>query len=247
MATKERSQNPNVGDDIVLRLFAYNSNARKNVSSVEQVDIYALDPTEITTENPDGRRLIQTIDGTSVLLVEEGQYSVTFNLPDLTYTIGNYLDVWTLEFEESEPVATVEQKWKIISDLWYTSPDPVLYDFSFGFRPNMIRNGSRRWLTIDIIPNVPTQSDLIRYYTNIAIASTLKISIEMACVKCMPKEQDLRLVVDKADVEFRKGCQAFYLLDTESLDMDCGIYNVEFEMEFGEAKFISDKHQLQIF
>lgn len=247
MPAKERTQNPNVGDQLTLRLFVYNGNARKNVAAVDKVEIYFLDPTAVTTTNTDGRTLVETIDGTSATLVELGQYSITFTATDPEYTIGSFLDIWTVEVETGQPKSTLEQKFRLIPDLWYTSPDPIVYDFSFGFRPNKLRNGSIRWLTIDVRPNVPTLPDLERYYTNLLIASPLKISIEMACVECMPAEEDLRLIVDKADVSFRKGCEGFYLLNTETLEMDCGIYNVWFEMALGESKYISEKQQLQIF
>jgi hypothetical protein len=61
----------------------------------------------------------------------------------------------------------------------------------------------------------------------------------------MPQEQDLRLVIDSDDVTLREACRAYYMLDTT--EMSCGIYNVWFEMEFGESLYISDKQQLQIF
>jgi hypothetical protein len=48
MPTKERFQNPNCGDDLNLRLFAFNSNFKSNFYRVEKVEIYFLDPYEKT-------------------------------------------------------------------------------------------------------------------------------------------------------------------------------------------------------
>lgn len=243
MATKERFQNPVIGDDLILRLFTYNSNNRRNVTSVEQVETYFLDPDEVTEENPTGRRLIDTI--TDVTTIEEGQYSFTLPLLENKYTIGNYVDSWKIQFKESDVIATIENNWTVYPDLWYTSPIPIVYDFNFRFSPNRIRQGSKRWLIINITPNVPTASELARYYQNLAIASPLTVSIVQTCGDCVPTEQDLRTVADQAAVELREKNKGFYFLDTT--DMDCGIYDIWFQMEFGENLYISDKEQLQIF
>jgi hypothetical protein len=48
-------------------------------------------------------------------------------------------------------------------------------------------------------------------------------------------------------VEHRHDSEGYYFLDTMVLDMDCGIYDVWFELEFGENKYISEPLQLQIF
>jgi len=247
MTDKERSQNPVISDDLTLRLFVFNSNNRANVTKVEQVELFFLDPDEKTEANPLGKRLVKTILSEDVTLVEDGQYSVTFEVESNTFTIGNYIDVWTLQTRECDPLVTVDNPFQILPDLWYTTPLPIAYDFSFGFRPNKLRAGSKRYLIIDIMPNVPRATDLERYFTNLCIVTPLKISIEQACVDCMPKEEDLRLMIDREDVEFRKKAQGFYFLDTVDLDMKCGIYNVWFEMEFGKSTYISDKQQLQIF
>jgi hypothetical protein len=247
MTAKERKQAPVIGDDLTLRLFIYNSNNRANVNSVEKVDIYFLDPAEVTETNPYGKRLVKTIEDTEVTFVEDGQYSITVTLEPECFTIGQYIDEWHLQTREADPIIKVENMFEVKPDLWYTTPIPVVYDFNYAFRPNKIRSGSKRWMIIDITPNVPNACDLERYYTNLCIVSPLKISIEMACVECMPKEQDLRLVVDREEVQFREKGQGFYFLDTNELELDCGIYNVWFEMEFGESLYISDKQQLQIY
>jgi hypothetical protein len=215
------------------------------VVSVNEVKIYFLDPNERTAENPDGRRLVQTIDGADVARLDTGEYSITIDVVDPTYVLGDYLDVWTVQAEINENPATITHQFKIYPRLWYSTPLPIVYDFKFGFRPNRIAKGARRWLIIDVVPNVPKATDLSRYYLNLAISSPLKISIEQACGACVPAEKDLRLVVDCADVTKREKNTAFYLLDTG--DLECGIYDVWFQMEFGESLYISDRQQLQIF
>lgn len=249
MAQKERSQNPVKGDDLSLRLFTYNSNQRQNVSNVEKVDIFFADPACASSDNTLGLRLIESIEGSDVSMVDDGfggQYAVTVNLDD-KYVIGRYLDVWHIEFSSGQEPGVVENTFQIIPDLWYTGTEPIVYGFSFQFRPNRLRRGERRWIVVEVRPNVPSASDLERYYVNLAVAAPLKISIEQMCGDCVPEEKDLRLVVDSAVVELRKGCEGHYFLDTEALEMDCGIYNVWFEMEFGESKYISDNQQLQIY
>jgi len=247
MAFRERTQNPVIGDTVKLRLYVYNSNHREDVHEVKQVEIYFLDPDLVSESNPDGRRLIETIPGSQVTHEDEGEYSVTVTLDDTVYTIGDYRDVWELEIEEDHPESHIENRWCVLPDLWYAGPEPILYDFSFGFRPNRIRVGAKQYLTIDVRPNVPTAPDLERYYKALAIATPLKITIEMACGDCIPAERDLRLVVENESVPMRTNGEAYYFLDTAALELDCGLYNVWFEMDFGESKFLSEKLQLQIF
>lgn len=246
---KERNQNPVIGDDINLRLFTYNSNHRQSVDDVEKVEIYKIDSSCVSEDNPEGKKLIKTISGTDVEVVTDqfgGHYKVSFNLENTVYTIGNYIDVWYIKFNSNQS-GTVTNEFRIISDLWYADSMPIVYDFSYGFRPNRVRKGERRWLTIDVIPNVPNASDLEKYYINLAIASPIKVFIEKNCGECVPKEKDLRMVVNGGSVDHRRGSEGYFFLDTVELDMDCGIYNVWFELEFGESKYISENLQLQIF
>lgn len=246
---KERNQNLVVGDNIYLRLFTYNSNHRQNVQNVEKVEIYFLDKSSITEDNPEGRVLIKTVNSGDITVVDDpfgGQYSINVYLERDLFVIGNYIDVWYVDFNSSQS-GTVTNDFSIIPDLWFASGTPIIYDFSFGFRPNRIRRGERRWINVDVIPNVPNVSDLKRYYVNLAISSPLKIYIEQLCGDCMPKEKDLRTIINGDLVTNRVGSQGSYFLDTESLEMNYGIYNVWFEMEFGENKYLSDNLQLQIY
>lgn len=245
MATKERYQNPVIGDLVNLKLFTYNSNNRTDIAEVQKVEIYFLDPNEVSTTNIDGRRLVETFDTADVTRSGEGEYYIQVNVESPKYTIGNYLDIWTIVPVEGGDTSAQEYNWRVYPNLFFATPLPVVYDFQFRFRPNRLRQGSKRYLIVEIMPNVPNQGDLVQYYTNLAIISPLKISIEQNCADCLPAEQDLRLVVDNEAVTLREKCRAYYMLDTE--DLDCGIYNVWFEMEFGESLYISDKQQLQIY
>ncbi len=256
MAQKERFQNPVVGDDVRLRLFSYNSNNSADFNEVVQVEIFFLDPDERTEANPDGRRLVETIAGSSVSRTNVGEYEINITLADPSYTIGNYTDIWTVRVEANDSsTAEVANKYQVYPDLWYTTPIPIVYDFNFSFRPNKMRQGSKRFLIIDIVPNVPTTTDLKRYYENLAIVSPLRISIEQnecgpgtpfGCEsQCIPTEEDLRLLVDCEEVTLREKTTGFYFIDTT--DLPCGVYNVWFTMEFGDSTYISDKQQLQIF
>ena len=249
MSEKERNQNPVVGDVLNLRLFTYNSNHRQPVDSVEMVEIYFLDPTEVSEENPEGLRLVQTFAAGDVEDVPDdfgGHYRVQANITDSSYAIGKYVDVWHINFNENQS-GTVTNQFRILSNLWYASDMPIVYDFSYGFRPNRVRKGERRWLTVSIIPNVPSASDLERYYTNLSVASPVRIFVEKRCGDCVPAEKDLRIVVDGGVVQYRRGSEGYFFLDTEELGMDCGIYDVWFELEFGESKYLSDPLQLQVY
>ena len=248
--TKERNQNIVVGDDLSLRLFTYNSNSRQNVYNIEKIEIYYLDKNEITDQNPDGRRLVQTIENSEIYEVTSdpfgGQYFTEINIEDQVYTIGNYIDVWHVEFDQNQS-GTVSNEFSVMPNLWFASDLPIIYDFSFGFRPNRIRYGERKWINVEIIPNVPTMSELKRYYMNLAVSSSLKIWIEKSCGDCLPQEKDLRIIVEGDLIEHRRGVEGSYFINTEDLNMDCGIYNVWFEMEFGENKYLSDNLQLQVY
>lgn len=243
--TKERYQNPVIGDDVILRLFTYNGNAPSDFNAIQSVEIFFLDPQSITASNPDGRTLVTTVPGASVVHDDTGQYHIQTTLQELNYSLGNYLDVWTVVARIDDPVETITNTFSIYPDLWFTNTAPVVYDFDFVFRPNKIRKGSKKYLIIEVTPNVPKASDLARYYENLATVSPLMISIEQECGNCLPAEADLRLVVDAAPVELREKTNGYYLLDTTN--MDEGIYNIWFTMAFGETNHISEKIQLQVF
>jgi hypothetical protein len=241
--TKERFQNPTINDEINLRLFSFNSNAPRDFESIEKVEIYILDPTAIDEENPDGRTLVDTIESANIDQTNTGEYKITITLEEDKYVIGSYLDVWYVVMEGTQST-TVTNMWKVLPRLWFTTPSPLAYDFNFDFRPNKIRKGSKRYLVINVTPNVPTAPDLEQYYAALVVTAPLKIYIEQVCGECMPTEADLRLVVDGDEVAYRERNDAFYQIDTT--DYDEGIYDVWFELELGDSIYVSDRNQLQI-
>lgn len=247
MANKERFQNPTVTDTVKLRLYVWNSNNAANFESVDKVQIYFLDSSKVSAENPDGRMLIETFNADSITLEDTGEYVLEVDLTTEKYQIGKFLDIWTVTVNDldSSPQTTIQQCFDVYPQLWYTSPMPVVYDFSFHFQPNKLRQGSIQPLMIEIVPNVPRQSDLQRYYQNLAIVSNLRISIEQACSPCAPAEDDLRLIIDNELVISREKRYGYYKLDTT--DMETGIYNIWFKLEFGGNVYLSDKMQFQLY
>lgn len=242
---KERYQNPTVNEEVNLRLFTYNSNNRRDVQEIEKVEIYVLDPMEKAVDNPEGLRLIEIITSSNIVKEETGQYLISVTTQDPLYTIGEYRDKWIVKFEDNDLcTATVSNNFRLYPDLWFTTSVPPIYDFSFNFRPNRIRKGTKRYLLIQVTPNVPRGADIQNYYENLAIVSDLRVSLELACGDCVPAEQDLRLIVDRQLVDYREKMYAYYFIDTSNLDV--GIYNIWFELTFGENTFISEKNSLQV-
>lgn len=249
MAQKERYQNPVVGDTLRLRLHVFNFNAPAPVT-VQQVDIYFLDPFNKSEDNPDGRRLVQSItDMTQVISDDVGEYYLDVSLDSPQYVIGKYFDVWTAQFSSNdvdEVATTSAHPFMIYPNLWYTTPVPVVYDFSFHFQPNKLRRGSIQYVMIEVVPNVPRANDLQQYYENLAIVADLKISMEQSsCGNCVPEEQDLRMILDEEPVDYREKRWGYYKLDTT--EMEIGIYNVWFRLDFGGNVYYSDKMQFLIF
>lgn len=246
MATVERFQNPVCGSLINLRLFTYNAHVQTNVADVTSVDIYFLDPQEVTEANPKGQRLIRSIPGSEVVNISTGEYLAQIQADPPEFGIGQYYDVWNITFENTDDCGTgsITNYFSIYPDLWFASPIPPAYDFSFHFRPNRLVKGSKRYLTIQVVPNIPKGSDLQAFYENLATISDLKISIAAACGECLPAEEDLRLIVDKETVILREKSYGYYQIDTT--DMNKGIYDVWFELAFADNIFVSEKNQIQI-
>lgn len=242
--SKERYQNPVVGDQVLLRLFSFNSNNLTDITP-QQVEIYFLDPNLAGPNNPDGRIIVQTIDGSDVVQEDIGTYRVAVDLIDPKYVVGRYLDIWTFTGDTNLPDMTAENTFRVYPQLFYTTPLPVVYDFSFSFTPNQMRKGSKQYIRIQIKPNVPRATDLQRYYENLAISSNLKISIAQKCGPCVPAEEDLRLVVDQEYIDYREMNYGYYQIDTE--DMDPGVYDVWFTLELGGNRYVSDKQNFQIY
>ena len=247
MSIKERFQNPNVTDTVILRMLVYNNHQFSDVNSVEKVEIWKID--DLDPQNIDKRTLVQTVTGTDISHDGDGQYSVEVFLEEPLYTIGKYIDIWYMAFathdQDACQVAPIDAMFEVVRDIWFTSPSPIIYDFSFSFRPNKFVQGTKQHIIINITPNAPTASEMQAYYANMATISPLRISIAQRCGNCVPAEEDLRLIVDNELITYRERCLAYYFLDTT--EMDCGIYEVWFQLDLGGNIYISPKSQLQIF
>jgi hypothetical protein len=243
--SKERYQNPVCGDTISLRLFTYNSNVRTDVQQIMEVNVFFIDKTAINTNNPEGLVLVETIPASSVTQAGTGEYLTSLYIDPERYQIGSYIDVWSVVFQSGEcATAEIRNHFAVSPSLWFTTPTPPVYDFNFNFRPNRIRKGTKRYILVQVTPNVPRGSDVVQYYENLATVSDLRVSIEMACGDCLPAEQDLRLVVDRELVNYREKSYGYYYIDTTQFDE--GIYNIWFEVVLGENVYVSEKNALQI-
>lgn len=242
--SRERFQNPAVGDTVTLRIFAFNANSPKDFQSIDRVEIYFLDPEQVSEENKDGRVLFDTITSDRVVKSRTGEYYFELELEQDKYVIGQYLDIWHVTML-GEYSSQVQQIWEIYPNLWFTTPAPLAYDFQFDFRPNKIRKGSKRYIIISINPNVPTAPDLYKYYAALIVSATVKIYIQQVCGQCMPEEADLRMIVDGEEIVYRERNEAFYQIDTE--EWDEGVYDIWCEMTLGDNIYISEKQQIQIY
>lgn len=246
---KERGQNPVVGDTLNLRLFSWDSNAKRDVDSFQKIEIYYLDPNEKTSENPEGRRLVESFGPGDVQRANppvDGEYFIPVDLTDNQYVIGQYVDVWTFLVQPSDTVPmTWENKFQIYPNLWFMASEPLIYDFQFSFRPNRLRLGAKQWLVIKVTPNVPHASDLQRYYMNLAINSPMRIYMIQTCGDCLPDDEDERTIINGDLVTYREKCEGRYFLDTSTLSE--GIYDIWFEMEFADSTYIGDRNQIQLY
>lgn len=241
---KERNQNLTVGDTARLRFHAFNSNNYADPDSFDRVEIYVLDKAAATPTNLDGRTLVTTVAAGSIVREEEGQYYIDLPITAPAFTSGNYLDVWYPVFNPGDTAAEIEQHFSLYRQLWITSPTPIHYDFTFTFTPNRVIKGSKKDIIVKIQPNVPRATDLERYYFNLAVVADLRISLAQKCGPCTPAEEDLRLILDEVEITDRDKCFGFYWLDTT--DLDCGVYDIWFTLNFGRNKYVSEKLPLQI-
>lgn len=244
MAFKIRNQNPVIGDTVRLPLNVYNSNAPASVFAINQVEIFLLDPAVATPTNPYGRVLVETIPGASVVNPAIGEYYIDLFLDPGTYTQdGRYIDDWQVVFENGDPACQIENLFRIYPDLWYTTPLPVVYDFSFAFQPNRMRCGEIKPICIEITPNVPRATDLENYYLDLAIVGQLNVSIAEHCNPCNMCYENL--IVDAEPTTIEDSNRAFYRIDTN--DFDCGLYDIWFTLEFGGNTYVSPRSQFLIY
>lgn len=246
---KERFQNPNCGDQIRLRLFSFNSNQKKNVFSIEKVEIIYLDENEKTEQNPTGEVLYKTINQNLIQNPSEGEYYIEFTINENDsgdpFIIGKYIDRWYIQFENNETCTKnqINNFFEVYPSIWFTSSGPNIYDFDFKFKPNKITKGSKRYIVAEIRPITPAIDSIKQYYNSIAITGNLKINIQKSCSNCPEEENEL--IIEDQLIEFREQNLGYYLLDTE--EMEEGTYDIWFRLEHGELVYISEKNQLSIY
>jgi len=246
---KERFQNPNCGDLLKLRLFSFNSNEKKNVFSIEKVEIIYLDNNEISESNPNGEVIFKTIDQSLIENPSEGEYFIELlldkNEDDEPFLIGKYIDRWHIQFEENETCTKnqINNFFEIYPSIWFTSSGPNVHDFDFKFKPNKITKGSKRYIVIEVKPITPAIDSIQKYYKNIAITGNLSINIEKTCLNCPGEEEEI--IIENEIIEFREQNLGYYLFDTEELEL--GIYNIWFKLEHGGLVYVSEKNQLSIY
>jgi hypothetical protein len=242
---RERFGNPVIGEEVTLRLFVFNANQMANLREVEKIDIYKLGDAPVTSDNPDGRRFITTISSDDITLDATGVYSTNLLLSDPLFTLGRYVDEWTVLFDECTQSTVEENFFEIKRDLWFTDVAPIVHDFEFTFQPNRMVKGSKKYITIEVQPLVPRGTDLERYYKNLITVGEVLVTIEMKCSDCLPSEKDLRIICENEPASFRDGCFAYFFMNTEELD--CGLYNMQFTLNMGPNCFVSDKQQFLVF
>lgn len=240
---KQRNQNPVKGDTVRLKFFVFNGNNYANADSIENVKIYSIDSAPRTEENPLGRSLVDTIE--SITHDETGKYHIDLYLDPVKYTIGNFQDVWNVVFESGSDTTESPSYFQVFPNRWFTDSMPIINDFSFDYSPNRIAKGSKKYITIQVAPNVARGTTKQKYYETLIAGGDLYITLEQICGDCLPQEQDLRIVADDVLVTERDGCLGYYYVDTT--EMDIGIYNLQFKLSLGSSVFVSEKQQIQIF
>ncbi len=246
MAVKDRNQNAQPGDTVRLKFFSFSAGACKDVFEIEKIDIFRLFCLERTTENPLGRELVETIDGSEAIRDDVGQHHIDLELDTLTYVVGRYQDEWHHKFEDdNQPTQKSTFDFGVFPNRWFTDSKPIIHDFSFTYLPTRFVKGSKKFMQIEIIPDVPRGTDKQRYYENIAKDGILFISMIQKCGDNLPQEEDLRIIIDEECVTEREGCFGFFRLDTE--EIDCGLFDLVFKLELGPNIYISDRQPFQIF
>ena len=257
MATRERYQNPVLGDTINLRLFTFNSNLNVDPFKIDRVDVYWLDDSLKSASNSDGRTLIQQFSSADIQHIGEGQYLLPVFLnpyktvsgsEEFFYRIGDYIDAWWIIFEGDENATKTENEFKVYPDLWYASPMPMVYDFDFEFSPNKLIRGSKQYLIVGIKCMAPGSTAKEQYYQTLAVLGNLGVSISVSTrCDCYDTVYPSRnIIVDKASVSYRDNNRGYYLLDTTKLPTTCSLFDIWFTYDYGGNTFISPKFALQI-
>ena len=243
---KYRGMVVNTGDTLRLGFCSFNNGLTNPAGGVTQVAIYQIDAVERTDSNPLGKSLVTTITE-GIINDSDGRYHVDIQLNYPQYVVSRYEDIWTSVFDIGGEPCQSDFEFKISPPIWFTDTMPLVHDFNFNFMPNRVVKGSRKWLELKVEPNLPHGSDKRRYYENVVLGGELYVSLYAKCGDCLPKEEGLRLLVDRELVVEREGCRSWWLLDTTDDQVPCGIYDLRMELDLGENIYISEALPLQIY
>lgn len=262
MSIKERYQSSILGDTLNLDLYAYNNNSLINLYEIQKIEVYFLDPTQVSDSLPDGRRIKQIIYPLNITNLSEGHYTTQLELNSSLYEIGNYIDIWYVKFYDYETSFNqIVNNFKIDRELPGIVDRPFLYDVSFSFSPKKITKDSKRYLKIGFYPTVHGdigtktigEELLDKFYYNLKTTGNLYVKIEMI-EGCGFQEntlyKDLNIITDPewSTVEIHSDNEGYFLIDsTDNGDYNIGIYKVKFKIEIQGQEIISDPFFLQIY
>lgn len=260
MATLFRYQNPVLGDTLNLDFYAFNNNRPVDVQEFDRVDIYFLDPAEITTDNTDGRIIKASVSASNIQQVETGHYRLPVLLTDTLYQVGNYVDIWYAKYNSDDPdFYPVENQFKVFTSLRETHGEPFVYDVDFKFSPKKVVKGTKRYLTISFRPVVHTdigdrfveEEILDRFYYSLRSTGNVYIRLELfeGCGYSTNPYMNIKTDPEWTPIEIRGDNEAYYLLDVteDQDDFDIGVYWAQFKVEIQGQTIISPKFYLQIY
>ena len=249
---KERFQSVTLNEEINLDFYSYQNNSLIDVESIQKIEIYFLDPSQVSKTNPQGRRIKQVIQPGSITNIATGHYRTTIALDDSLFEVGNYIDVWYVKFNDYDPkYIKIENQFVVSTDLRETWDKPFVYDITFAFNPKKIMLGSKKYLKIQFYPTIPIEKDILdRFYFNLKTTQNLYIRIEQieGCgYDSGFREMNIKTEPEWDEVEVRGDNEAYYLLDTtENGEYPLGIYTVQFKILLDGQEILSPKFYLQV-
>lgn len=257
---KERYQSPTLGDVLNLDFYSYNNNSLTSVQEFSNIDVYFLDPTQVTENNPQGRRIKLIITPNNITEISTGHYRAQITLDDNLFEIGNYIDVWRLKFNNYDNnFIKVENQFKIHTDLRETQDRPYIYDVTWSFSPKKIVLYSKQYLKIGFFPAIHSdigtkyinEKLIERFYFNLKNTGNLFIKIDLIEGCNYNEESPCANTITEPEwdqVEIRGDNEAYYLINsTEDGNYNIGIYSVQFKILIDSQEIISPRFYLQIF
>ncbi len=254
---RERYQNPIVGDTVRLKSFIYNSNVKDNVSSISSIDVFFLDPDRISPSNPDGRILMASFSSAQVSNPSIGEYYVDLVTNGSDFRVGSYIDRWNIVFESTDQnPGVIENKFNLYRDLWYVSPEPIIYELGFDYEPHKIFRLSKKYIRVDIEVYAPDEDIKANYYYYLLTLSQIYVRIvQDEGDGYDPVDTSKNVLYDWSLVHYRETTRGYYLLDTTvdprpwrlNQPWGLGIYLVQFKANLGETIQLSPQFRLQIY